>query len=55
VPDKCWERNLKIYRTTAVCVRERERERERRAARGGVNECSQQENEKEKNGAENGR
>jgi len=33
----------------------RERVRERRAARGGVNECSQQENEKEKNGAENGR
>ena len=33
----------------------RERERERRASRGGVNECSQQENEKEKNGAENRR
>lgn len=29
--------------------------RERGVARGGVNECSQQENEKEKNGAENGR
>jgi hypothetical protein len=52
VPDECWERDLKRYRATAIGERERERER---VARGGVNECSQQENEKEKNGAENGR
>jgi len=46
----------KIQSHRRLREREREkRERERRAARGGVNECSQQENEKEKNGAENGR
>jgi hypothetical protein len=33
---------------------ERGREK-KRVAWGGVNECAQQENEKEKNGAENGR
>lgn len=36
-------------------VGRREGHAEGRAAGGGVNECSQQENEKEKNEAENGR